>query len=366
MERIAIIYWNKSSGPESVLQYPPEEDSLSKDLLLKIWAKHELSKDEKMVDFIPENSDKRYISIIQKYEGEIYFLVLVYQKTDSIDTIITEYPDILANISKNLIQLINTNKITRAISEAFNTIKNYSKLDKEQNYLNFFKDKIKFTILKILRSGVISKNKLKDILKHDYGFTTINIDLILMSFIRENLIVKRNVPGSVDCYFLINDLTCTRLPPQNISKFFEKIDHPNKNEIIYKYKKALVNFFNNYDCTQDNNLTIILNLLSDKSVLPLIKSLRETHLTVKKTLNTLNNNEGLFNELLNQKFIFESNGFVFLLTDIRFIKFIPSFIIIQLISKYEEGQISLNEYLSHVEILLKLLRETKDIRYEIL
>jgi len=365
MQRIAIIYWNKSSGPEQIIQYPPEEDSLSKDLLLKIWAKHELSKDKKMVDFIPESASNRYISIIQKYEGEIYFIVLVYQDTDSLDTMITEYPDILANISKNLIQLINTNKITRVISEAFNTIKNYSKLDKEQNLLNFFKDKIKYTILKILRNGVISKNKLKEILKHDYGFSTINIDLILMSFIREDLIQKRNIPGRVDCYFLTRDLTCTRLPPKHISSFFKNIDHNTKNEIISNYKNALINFFNTFNCTQEHNLTIILNLLSDKSVLVLIKSLREKHLSVKKTLNILNNNEGLFNELLEKQFIYESKGMVFLLTDIRFIKFIPSFMIKQLTSKYKQREISSNEYLTHVEILMKTLLDNSSIHYEI-
>ncbi|TFF94670.1 MAG: hypothetical protein EU543_00625 [Promethearchaeota archaeon] len=366
MERITIIYWNKSTGPEQIIQYPPEKDSLSKDLLLKIWAKHELNKEEKMIEFLPENANMRYVSIIQKYEGEIYFLVLVYQEQDNIDSIITEYPDILANISKNLIQLINTNKITRAISEAFNSIKNYSKLDNEQNLLTFFKDKIKFTILKILRNGVISKNKLKDILKHEYGFSTINIDLILMSFIREKLILKKNIPGSMDCYFLMRDLTCSRIPPQNISSFFENIEQSIRNQIINNYKNALITFFNSYDSTQENNLNTILNLLVDKNALNLIKTLRENRLTVKKTLNILNNNEGLFNDMLAQHFIFESNGMVFLLTDIRFIKFVPSFIIKHLISKYKEREISLNEYLTHLEILVATLMETTTINYEII
>ncbi|MEJ2279383.1 MAG: hypothetical protein P8Y70_16825 [Candidatus Lokiarchaeota archaeon] len=216
------MHWNKTVGPEIVIQYPPEKAFPEKYLLLKLWTKHELNKDDTLIQFKVEKDNKEYISIIQKVDGENYFLVLAYDSSGNIDNIIQEYPDILANIGKNLINLINSERITRAISEAFNAIENYSKLDKEENLINFFRDKIKFIILKILRNGVISKVKLNKKLKR-YGFSRINIDLILMSFIRENLIIKKDIPGNKDCYFLINDNFFTRIPPKMLPDF-SKLD----------------------------------------------------------------------------------------------------------------------------------------------
>ena len=180
MERILIVHWNKNTGPEPIMQYPPGKSFPSKDLFLKIWALHELNKESSMIEYSPEIAelgDEQYISIIQESEGEIYFIIIAYNLKEDLNNAVKEYPDILATVSKNLIELINTNKITRAISEAFNTIKNYSKLEKEENLLNFFKDKIKYTILKILQDGVISKSELKTTLRQDHGFSTINIDL---------------------------------------------------------------------------------------------------------------------------------------------------------------------------------------------
>ncbi|MHA2130496.1 MAG: hypothetical protein ACW99L_11025, partial [Promethearchaeota archaeon] len=234
MERLILSHWNPVSGPEPIIQYPPERPFPPKDLFLKIWAKHELNKENSMIEFAPDDSENKFISIIQRYENEIYFLILVYKQRSIIET---TSPDILAIMSRNLVELINTNKITRAISEAFTTIKNYSKLDEEENLVNFFQDKIKFTILQILRNGVISKSNLTEKLRNDYGFSTVNIDLILISFIRENILIKKNVPGSKECYFLIKDLSCIRVPPNILP-----ID---KRDVISskKYKKEIENFY---------------------------------------------------------------------------------------------------------------------------
>ena len=205
MQRIIIVHWSKSTGPEPIIQYPPESNFPSKDLLLKIWALHELDKESSIIEFIPEMGLEQYVSVVQEFEGEIYFFVIVYNQNSKVEKIIKDSPEILATVSKNLTELVNTNKITRAISEAFLTIKNYSRLDKEENLLNFYKDKIKYTILQILRNGIISKSDLNLILKKNYGFSTLNVDLLLISFIRENLIIKKSVPGRKECYFLIRD-----------------------------------------------------------------------------------------------------------------------------------------------------------------
>ncbi|TFG05029.1 MAG: hypothetical protein EU539_09870, partial [Promethearchaeota archaeon] len=307
MERIIIVHWNKSAGPEPIIQYPPEKKFPSNDLFLKIWALHELDKESSMIEFYPEVNDlsQQFISIIQMHEGEIYFIILVYEKDDKIIEIVKDHPDILAIVSKNLIELINTNKITRAIYDAFHTIKNYDKLDIEENLQDFFKDKIKSTILKILQNGAISKIRLNDILRQEYGFSTINIDLLLVSFIRENLIVKKTIPGCRECYFLIKDLSCLRIPPKIIMESTQ-----DNLEILGDYKKELMDFFNSYDCISDLENKTIINLLINKKMRTLLEKLRKGPMSVTNCLDILNNNEDLFNELIEKRIIYETKGIV--------------------------------------------------------
>ncbi|MHA2036730.1 MAG: hypothetical protein ACW98X_09875 [Promethearchaeota archaeon] len=357
MERIILSHWNKQTGPEPIIQYPPEKPFPPKDLFLKIWAKHELDKENSMIEFVPEEGENSFVSIIQQFEGEIYFLIIVYDQVKKDET---TSPDILASMGKNLIELINTNKITRAISEAYTTIKNYSKLDEEENLVNFFQDKIKHTILQILRDGVISKSDLINKLRQDYGFSTLNIDLILISFIRENLIIKENVPGSNECYFLKKDISCMRIPPKILP-----ID--NKEDVILKkYKRELENFYFNYDIIFEiENKTIIQSVLLDKDVFTLIKILRERSITVNDCLNSLNNREELFDDLLNKKFIYETKGFVYIFSDVRFIKFHPYYIIKKLVERYQKQEISLNEYLAHLKLLNEQSNTSLSIDYEI-
>ena len=361
MERILIVHWNKSTGPEPIIQYPPGNGFPSKDLFLKIWALHELDKESSMIEYSPEIAelgDEQYISIIQEFEGEIYFIIIAYNLKEDINNAVKESPDILATVSKNLIELINTNKITRAISEAFNTIKNYSKLEKEENLLNFFKDKIKYTILKILQDGVISKSELITTLRQDHGFSTINIDLLLISFLRENLIIKDSVPGSKECYFLIKDLSCTRIPPNHL---------PDSEEIVEDYSQSLVNCYTGYDCIAEIENKSLINILMDKEVYSLIQELRKESLTVSKSLDILNNNEDLFHELLEKQFIYEAMGIVSLFSDIRFIKFTPYYLVKKLSERYYNQKISLDQYLTHLKLLTEQLEKHPSLLdYEII
>ena len=58
MERIIIVHWNKSTGPEPIIQYPPGEFP-PKEIFLKIWAIHELDKESSMIEYIPEENNER-------------------------------------------------------------------------------------------------------------------------------------------------------------------------------------------------------------------------------------------------------------------------------------------------------------------
>ncbi|MHA1294315.1 MAG: hypothetical protein ACTSQJ_16830 [Promethearchaeota archaeon] len=363
MERIIIIHWNKSTGPEPIIQYPPEKPFPSKDTFLKIWAKYELNKDNKIIDFYSEETNKHFISVIQYYEGELYFFIIDYKK-ESIKDYFKDYPEILAVISRNLVELINTNKITRAISEAFNTLKNYYIIDLEDNLLNFFQDRIKNTILKIFQNGVISKSELIKILREEYGFSTINIDLLLISFLREKLIIKKDVPGRKECYFLIKDITYIRLPPRDLPFFsdnYEKLEETDK-----KYRERLKNFYNNNLKVLEIENKDIIKIFIEKDVLELLKNLRSKILSIEESLNILNNKNELFNELIEKNIIYEAQGFVYIFSDIRFIKFTPFYIIQKLQKRYLENEISFDEYLYHLELLIEEMKKDFSYNYEII
>jgi len=350
MEQLIIIHWNKSTGPIPIIQYPPEGVYPSKEIFLKIWAQHELNKENSLIelDFILEGKERSVISVTQEFKGEVYFLVLIITTKSKVGDVLSS--DILAVITKNLLELINTDKITRAISEAFSTIKNYTKLE-GQNLISFFQEKIKFTILQILRNGVITKNELVKILRNDYGFSTVNIDLLLISFLQEKLILKKSLPGTKECYFLIQDLSYMRIPSLNLP------DEAISEKISKKFEKTFLKFYGNYKCSQEIESKLFVNLLIDTNVHNLVKALRKSELSVNDSLNLLNNKEDLFEELLEKKIIFEAEGIVFLFTEIRFVKFTPLYLIKILPIRYKRGEISLDQYLHHLKLLIDPLKE---------
>ncbi len=360
MERIIIIHWNKSTGPQPLIQYPPAKSFPSKDLLLKIWARHELNKEESIIEVLNEGNGNFYTSIIQNFESELYFLIIEYQKKSQADSIMKD-AEILASIGRNLIQTINTNKITRVISEAFTTIKNYKRED-EVIYLNFFTDKIKSTILAILRGGPISKHYLIELLKQNYGFSITNIDLILISFIKENLIIKKKIAGLDECYFLVKDIVCLRIPPGSQPYTIDLDD-----DSIQTFSKKLHDYFLNYDPTSDAESKTLLYFLMEKDVYTLIKRLRDIVLSVNDCLNILSSREELFNELIEENIIYETKGNVILLSDLRFIKFTPFYIIKNLLEKHNNMEISADEYLTHLKLMMEEYDKSSSyINYEII
>ncbi|MGQ4876172.1 MAG: hypothetical protein ACP6IY_19060 [Promethearchaeia archaeon] len=364
MEQMIIVHWNKSTGPEVIIQYPPQKIPLPKELFLRIWAIHELEQDNSIIEFCPKQEGKKYFSIIQEFEGEIYFVILIYEQNQKFENIINKYPDILAIISRNLIELIHTDKLPRAISESYNTIANLDILEKEDILLNFFKDKIKSTILKILRKGITSKRDLNKLLKEEYGFSTFNLDLLLVPFLRENLIKKKKLPGIGDCYFMINDITFMRLPPIKFPKNMEI--ELKKNNFFIKYSERLTEIFLKDGFLNNVENKSIITYFIEKGVFNLIKTLRERTISVDKCINMLDNRTELFEELLEKMYIFEDKGIVFLLSDLRFVKFTPIYMFNRLRKRIEDNSISLDELLQYLKILSKEINNKSDLSYKII
>lgn len=362
MERIIIVHWNRNTGPEPIIQYPPKESFPPKDLYVKLWTIHELNKEKTSLEFVPEG-DNWYISVSQQYAGELYLLVIGYSQDTDLENIIDF--DILSTLAGNLIKLINTNKITSSIFETFNTIRDYSKLDKEENLMTYFQDKIKGTILKILQNGVLSKLDLNRILTKEYGFSTSNIDLLLATFVRDDLMIKKTIPRNQECYFLIKDISIMQVPPKKKPQF---PDDQEDDDHLRIYKEKLISFYSNFETVPEiENKPIINLLINNREVYALLKSLRKKLLSVNECVTILNNDEDLFYEVLESDLIFEHKGMVYLLSDYRFAKFTPFYLIDKITQRYKKQDLSLDQYLTHVKLLTKDISEDSlPLEYEII
>ena len=364
MDKITIIKWDNQLGPQPIIQYPPEKDFLEKEIFLKIWAKYELQKEKSLIILSTEDESRNYLSVAQKYESDLYFLVLEIERSNHNQNF-DDYFEILASISKNVIELIHSDQFMRALSEGHNQIKSFVKLDKEQNFLNLFRDKIKQKILTILEKGAISKSELIRILSEDFGFSTVNMDLLLTPFIKEELILKKDIPGVKECLFLINDLSFFRIPPKII-----KSDIGQQDKSIADFSEdmsnKLKNFFINFDCIPEIKDNSLISLLFDEKIFNLIKVLRKKSISVLKTLSILENKQGIFEDLIEKKIIIEKAGRVYLFSDVRFITFIPLFLIKDLKSRYKNLEITSDQYLTHIEVLLNQLNKKKKQIYTII
>jgi hypothetical protein len=177
--------------------------------------------------------------------------------------------------------------------------------------------------------------------------------------------LKKDVPGSKECYFLIKDLSFMRIPPKNL--LISSEDKESEEDLeIFKEKMKL--FYFNYDGVPEiENKTVILFLVNNHEVYDLLKALREKNLSVSESLNILGNDEDLFSEMNEKQIIFESKGTVYLLSDFRFIKFTPYYIIKKLIKRYNNQDISLDEYHAHLKMLMGHYQEQQLlIDYEII
>jgi len=378
LDKIIIVRWDSQLGPQFIIQYPPEKEMPKKDLFVKIWAKYELQKEKSIIVLTTEDIDKdmgkkniNYLTVTQQYEGELYFFILELERLQK-DQNFEDYSEILGSISKNLIELIHSDKFMRALSEGYTQIKGFVKLEKEQNIINIFKDKIKTHILKVLEKGVISKVELINKLKENYGFSGENIDLLLSSFLKEGLILKKDLPGIKECIFLVKDLVCIRIPPNfsTLNLGHKKIAGKKLKVSSKKFYKDYINklkeFFTNFDNISEIKDNTLYALFFNENIYNLIKKLRETTIPVEKALIVLEDKQELFNDLLDKTIILERKGMIYLFSDIRFISFLPIFILKNLKERYDNMEITSDQYVTHVEILLNELNKEKKEIYTII
>ncbi|MHA1612649.1 MAG: hypothetical protein ACTSVZ_09050 [Promethearchaeota archaeon] len=340
MQKLILVHSDIRLGPNALVQFPPEENFPPKKILLKIWAQHETNTTSNFISVIETDLHKKYCSLHKHHKptNKTYFILLELDL--SADERI--YQEILENVANDLINNYGKPHFSHVLSETYRTIKNYSEMDNFQLFFRIFDDNIRIKVLDYLRKGVITKYALRNELKTKFGYVKLNLDLLLTPFLRLGLIKIKDVPGSEDSIFLISDIFAYRQPPS-----FQ----PKNPEVL----KSIENVFSQEQIISDTELHQLLPLFENFQTLQLIKllSLKNGNgIAYEIVFELLRDNKKLLDELNDRHIIFnDDDKFVYLISEIHFKKFSPKYLIPLLKRRYNNGEISMNQVLAHVELI---------------
>ncbi len=329
-------------GPNALVQFPPEENFPTKELLLKIWAQHETNTTTNFISVIETDLHKKFCSLLKHHTPTNKTFFILLELSLSSDERI--YQEILENVANDLLDNYGKPHFSHVLSETYRTIKNYSEMDNYQLFFRIFDDNIRIKVLEYLRKGVISKNNLRNEMKAKFGYVKLNLDLLITPFLRLGLIKIENVAGSEDSIFLLSDIFAYRQPPAA---------KPKNLEIL----KEIEDLFSREQILSDKELHYLLPLFENFQTLQLIKLLslkNGSGIAYEVVIELLRDDKKLLNDLHENRIIFnDKDQFVYLLSEIHFQRFSPQYLIPILKKRYENGEISMNQLLAHMKLITK-------------
>lgn len=341
MRKLMLVQWDIRLGPKALVQFPPEEDFPTKELLLKIWAKHETDNTSNFISEVDTIHKKKYCSLLKNYlnKSKTFFIVLELE----IEADERIYQEILENVANDLINNYEKPHFNHVLSETFRAIKNFSELDEIQLFFRIYDETIRIKLLEYLRKGVISKHEVRSILKAKFGYIKLNLDLLLTPFLRLGLIKIKKVPGSSDSIFLVSDVFACRIPPKY------KPSNPiveEKIQNLFKSKQILSD-------TEIHNLLPIFENVHSFQLIKLLKLNKDKGIAYDIALELVQDKKKILNDLQTANFIHNENDeHVYLLSDIQFQKFQPKYLLPILKERYIEKEISMNQLVTQLEFLI--------------
>lgn len=340
MQKLILVNWDMQLGPRTLVQFPPEEIFPPKEVLLKIWAQHEINPKNNFVSYNDDEQNKYYCSYLKKKKrtNKTYFIVLELAPDD--DERI--FQEILDNIAEDLINKIDHPHFNHVLSETYRIIKTYSDLDQEQLFLRLFEDKVRSDIFSILRNGVLTKKQLKSSLENLYGYSDLNIDLLLTPFIRLGLIQIDNIPGTPDSLFLVNDVYSCFLPPK---------EKPN----IEFLRDIITQRYMSPNIISDEDLQPLMQLYQEPGVKELISLLNEdiqNGMPYEIAITVLKNKVDTIDLLEKEMIIYvQEKKRIYLISQLNFFKFVPTYLISILSKRYQKNEISLDQLIQQLDYM---------------
>ena len=338
MKKLILVQWNVKTGPLNIVQFPPEEDIIPNEVLLKIWAKHEMKSDSNFCSL--KEGKKNYCSLlkIHKIENQPYFIILELEIKDDVRI----FEEILENVADDLINNVGKPYFSHVLTETYTTIKLNSDLDEFQIFLKLFEDKNRIDILQVLRKGVLSKTKMHNLLEEQFGYANLNLDLLLTPFIRLGMISVINDAGSDNSFYITHDAYVCKIPPKQPPK-------------VVEIEEKITKYFSIPQIIDDDLVQDIVKLHQQPGVKELNSLLREdvpNGIDYEIALTTVKNNPIILEELERLSFIYiYEEKRVFLFSILQFVKFNPSYLLPILKKRHELKEISLEQLIHQIEFI---------------
>ena len=342
--KIVIIEFDMKRGPKNIAQFPPEEDFPPKELILKMWARHEMEAPRNFIvikqDASQQATQNMYCSVIKKQVITNHQFLIILEIPHEED--ISIYEDILTNISDEIIDNLNSPQFSRIIAEAYRVIKDYSNLDEDQLFLELFKDRTRVKVFSILRQGPIAKYRLKTTLERKWGYKDVRIDLLLIPFIRLGLIQIHKIPGIEDCIFLLQDVYCCLLPPKN---------QPTNLKVLKRYETL----FTEPMVLTDQDTQELIQMFQKpgvKELCSLLKADVANGMPYDVGLTVVKEDIDLLQEIADLGFIIiDKQQQIYLVCEKAFVRFKPTYLYPILANRHETGEISVEQMIQQIQLL---------------
>ncbi|MFX1375832.1 MAG: hypothetical protein ACFFA0_08475 [Promethearchaeota archaeon] len=263
---LVIMRWDIKVSTEVLAKYP-EELVISEETLMQIYAAHEYTGEPGMISLLvgPLNIASYYTG----REKPLYIILLLNLDEDA-----DAYEGGLSDISRVIFQNYDNKAYLEMIPSLFQRLSTYPNLNEEQSLAITYIDNVNRLIINRLREeGVISKSELKIWLKDQYREGFFDVDAILMELIKKEIIKEASVKGMPsELIFLINDLFMIRKPPVVLLKDPSERGLPEK--FTEEYNVAVRKFFQKYRPSDEDNLKILEEVITDPQVYEILKLLR--------------------------------------------------------------------------------------------
>lgn len=359
---LVIMKWDERIGTQIIAKYP-EEVVIGDKTLMQVYSTHEYTGEPGMVSLMVGS-----LNVASYYTGQETgcYIILLLSLEDEPDL----YESGLADVSRQILANIENENFINLIPSIFQRLSVYPKLNLEQKLAIIYQDEIKRIIINRLRDeGVISKSELLVWLKDKYQHGFVDIEAIIASLIKNEIIKEASVKGMPsELVFLTHDLLFSRIPPVKLIK--APSSHGLPSNLANNYVTECKKFFQEYKLSENDNLTLI-DLLIDPPVYETIKLLRQAIVT-RNDLEKLKKKgvddvdyvlKKLWSSRMIQVFQDESgNEYYTLLSDFFVQQFFPEYIINTIKKEYKTKSKSnqvLIEYLNVLEDTFMARKESK-------
>lgn len=228
----------------------------------------------------------------------------------------------------------------------------------EQRLALIILDPTRKLIFKKLTEGCTSKIELQEWLEEETGTRITDVDLLLVPFVKTNLIRKAVVEGVTgDCIFLIRDMFITFAPPEAVMTRLLKAEI--KGDLVKTARSQIVDFFKRYKMS-DGDETTVADILADFDTYSVVSQLRnnlesgeelakrlgKSEAEVEKVIRTLKKLD-VVGELTDSS---DSKVYV-LKSDPQISLFYPEYMVDKVRAKWSSGEISREMAVKYLQLL---------------